>query len=71
MRRRLSDRDVDLLTPATAAGQHERGRVSDVGDGLGPALDQGGHVLARLEGAEERDIGFAVQAEPVPDPLEC
>src|SRR6266516_7381479 len=58
---------TDLRQRRAVRGQHG----SAARHGLGPALDQGGHVLARLEGAEERDIGFAVQAEPVPDPLEC
>ena len=52
-----------LLPASTRAG----GSVEAV-DGLDPAADQVGDVLAALEDAEERDVRPAVQAEPVVDP---
>ena len=61
------DRLVHFLAPAAAAGEHQRGRVGQVGHGRGPAGDQRGHVLARLQAAEVGHVRLAVQAEPVGD----
>ena len=38
-------------------------------EGLHPALDEGGHVLARLQGAQEADVAPARQPEGGGDPL--
>ena len=51
-----------------AAGDDERRRVGPVAHGQHPAPDQARHVLARLLGAEERDVPGAAEAEPGPHP---
>ena len=55
---------VDLVVVPLAAGDHQRGRVGPVAHRPRPAADQVGHVLARLLGAEERDVAAAAQPEP-------
>ena len=65
MGRDRGDGLVHFLTPATAAAEHKRRRVGQVGYGPGPAADQRGDVLARLEAPEVRHVRLTVQAEPV------
>ena len=63
----VGQRRVDLVVPAAAAREHQRGRRRRRSPhGLDPAADQVGHVLARLERAEEGDVrgGRAGRAGP-------
>ena len=63
----LRHRRVDGVVPALAAGEDENRWLVETRRNAAEGADQRGHVLARLEGAEEGDVRLVRRdAEPLP-----
>ncbi len=59
------DRRLDGGVPARTPGQYQRGWLVHVAHRFAESADQGGHVLARLQRAEERHVRLVPETQMI------